>query len=340
MDRLKRLIYLLIWAVIAVCLVVVFGHDAAQAGDRIDSTVSRAPLPPGIAAQVVLIDTPFARSDTIYLSDIAAIHTDDSQLRAQLEQVPVGKAALPGRSRELNVNTLRLRLRQARLPVHAIEIVSDQDMISVPTRYQIVSSSDLIGAVEQSYRQAFELNDDMTLSIEAVADEERVPLGPVQLETMSVPRLGRGRIPVDIWVADTRYKRVYVQVHAILEMDVPILARDVARGEPIGPGDIITERRNVEEQAIVVARLDEGWRAKRALRSGTALTWSMIEPVPDLVKGDVVTLVAKVGPVTVKALARAEDDGWFGDQVRVRNLSTGEVVTGTFNSEFTVLVNR
>src|SRR5690625_450287 len=84
----------------------------------------------------------------IYLGDIADIDTDDANLAQRLHELALGRAAIPGQSRELNIGTVRVRMRQRSLPEKQITIDAAQRAVSVVTRAQVVSGAALAEAAE------------------------------------------------------------------------------------------------------------------------------------------------------------------------------------------------
>jgi flagella basal body P-ring formation protein FlgA len=64
----------------------------------------------------------------------------------------------------------------------------------------------------------------------------------------------------------------------------------------------------------------EGKRLSRDLPTGEVLTESVLELLPEVVKGEPVKVKVKVGQVTLIARARALQDGYLGDPVRVERM--------------------
>jgi len=67
---------------------------------------------------------------------------------------------------------------------------------------------------------------------------------------------------------------------------------------------------------------------RRALQTGTVLTPQMVEPPRLVQRGQRVLLLAETGSVAVRVEAEAMGNGALGDRVRVRNLSSQNIVEG------------
>src|SRR5690606_40389573 len=79
----------------------------------------------------------------ILLGEIAVIESDDEELAQKLAQLSVGRAAIPGQSREVTVATVRVRMRQQSLPEKQIVIESETGAVAVATRSRTVAGAAL-----------------------------------------------------------------------------------------------------------------------------------------------------------------------------------------------------
>ena len=117
----------------------------------------------------------------------------------------------------------------------------------------------------------------------------------------------------------------------------------LARGETVTLDDVVLETRTFTRpvEGPPVDGLEFGEvpvRTTRFVREGTALTWDVVEPIPDVQKGDMVMVVARKGSVIVQVPGEALSDGRVGQRVAVRNLGSGTVVYGDLMDDGTVLV--
>lgn len=78
---------------------------------------------------------------------------------------------------------------------------------------------------------------------------------------------------------------------------------------------------------------------KRDIAAGTIITNQMLEDRMSVKKGEVVTVVAESGQLTIRTKAKAMDKGKIGDSIRVRNTSTGREVIGRITAVNTVVVD-
>ncbi|QOY88848.1 flagellar basal body P-ring formation chaperone FlgA [Paludibaculum fermentans] len=75
-----------------------------------------------------------------------------------------------------------------------------------------------------------------------------------------------------------------------------------------------------------------GKTARRSLRSGTVLTDSDVVVDPDVKKGDVVEVEARIGQGVLRTQAVAEASGRIGERILLRNAESGKVMRATLVS--------
>lgn len=290
-------------------------------------------------ARVVIAPEPAVSGDVIRLGEIARIESEDPALADKLQALEVGRAALPGQSRVVSVGTLRLRMRQARLPERQIVIESPADAFPVLTRYEALSAEALKNAVERWYAEYAVLPPEARLVLTVNAGDEIVPPGHVEIKVaLDAPRWGNVAVPLEIHVDGRLYKRVFASAEALVEQPVWVATRSFARGEEVSEDDVELVVRRFSQPVAGPQDWREGLRTTRFVREGTPLTWENVEPVPDVRKGERVLIIAQKGSVLVQVAGEILADGRIGEKVAARNLSSGSVVYGILTSDRAVLV--
>ena len=121
-----------------------------------------------------------------------------------------------------------------------------------------------------------------------------------------------------------------------------VAARDIARGDSLGPGDVTMKR--VEVGGIRGWYKDAeplaGARMTCAVKEGAVLRGLAVRPAPLVKRGDKVILKAAVGSVEVTAQGEARTDGGKGESIRVFNEVTKTTIFCTVLDARTVLVGR
>jgi flagella basal body P-ring formation protein FlgA len=81
-----------------------------------------------------------------------------------------------------------------------------------------------------------------------------------------------------------------------------------------------------------------GLRLTAAMVPGVAITTRNIARAPTIMKGETVILTAEGEGFSIATPARAEEDGYEGDLVAVRNIKSGIVLSGRVGQGGIVLV--
>jgi flagella basal body P-ring formation protein FlgA len=104
--------------------------------------------------------------------------------------------------------------------------------------------------------------------------------------------------------------------------------------KPLGYRQVIRDEDVVDRRALVDQLIDDplvtrdqvvGQMAGRELKSGTVLTAKLIEPAVLVKSGQLVSIVLTQGAIQAKSVARAMEQGTYGQSIRVKNEVTGNV---------------
>ena len=108
--------------------------------------------------------------------------------------------------------------------------------------------------------------------------------------------------------------------------DVQLLARDLKKHQVIGLSDLTSATADVaglKNNAVYNGKKLLGSITKRRLIKGRILKLSDVLPGPDVVKGDVVNVVSKVGIISITGKALALSHGYTGQMIVVKNEQSG-----------------
>jgi flagella basal body P-ring formation protein FlgA len=114
-------------------------------------------------------------------------------------------------------------------------------------------------------------------------------------------------------------------------VQVPVLIREVRRGEVIGERDlgwIDVRDHRLPANAVVDADALVGLTPRRPLKPGTPIPVSDLRRPVLVAKGSLVTLTLMTPTMTLTARGRALEDGGEADLVRIANLNSNSVVEG------------
>lgn len=153
------------------------------------------------------------------------------------------------------------------------------------------------------------------------------------LETFDSPNgLNRGRGVVGVTCSGSTPWKIYVPVRLALIDAVVVTRRPVVRGQALTAADLMLDEVDIAAQRHPVYRRIEdviGLRSKRQLDSGDILHANLLKRARLVRRGGAVQIVAAGDGLLVSMRGEAMGDGGRGDRVRVKNLASGRVITGT-----------
>ncbi|OSM02394.1 flagellar basal body P-ring formation chaperone FlgA [Magnetofaba australis] len=133
---------------------------------------------------------------------------------------------------------------------------------------------------------------------------------------------GRRVIPVTVLLNGKPHLELTANVMVQQRERVLTLARNLARGEIVGPQDLRWEERVVNHKGMTYA--DDpaqliGMAVKRPVRAGAPLKSDWFDRPIAIERGERVRVTAKSGALTIRAIAVADQAGRVGDAIAVRN---------------------
>lgn len=119
---------------------------------------------------------------------------------------------------------------------------------------------------------------------------------------------------------------------------VPVAAQPMNRNERVTKEKVTFRRVNLAYRQDIWDGRGGPWRMARTLGRGQPFTWSHLDAVPLVEKGERVTLVYRGKRIQLSIKAESLGDAGLGQVVSVRNLQSKKTITATVVSDDTVVV--
>ena len=184
---------------------------------------------------------------------------------------------------------------------------------------------------------------DPRLSLAACANLAIVPRSASSTSfvlTCSAPVAWRYVLRTDAAVLHNRPAVAHVQEPAAKRWPVVLSKTSLSVGM-ILTGDVLEETfvaSPPSAQALKSLRQAVGMRLTAAVNSGAVLTTRNVARAPLVLKGETVTVMAGGQGFEIATPARAEEDGYEGDLISVKNSRTGAAMKGRLQHDKTVTV--
>jgi len=285
-------------------------------------------------------------SNDIYLGRIAKIKGDDQALVKRLKRIVIARAPLPGKSRHIKENHIRLRLKQNKIDLSQIRLTASKG-IEVVRGFVEVTKEDITRVVtEFIYANIPWEREKVKIRDIRVMSNIILPKGKI---TYSVEPLkntdfkGSVPLPLHFKVNGNFQKRILVTADIEVSAEVVVTKRPLRRYRRITEDDIEMREKNLEELSPnVILDYEEvlGKRAKRNISANRVLRSDLIEFPPLVKRGDVVQIIAESGGLRITALGMVKQrEGRRGERIRIENIDSKKSLYGLVLDAKTVRVD-
>ncbi|MBK7878635.1 MAG: flagellar basal body P-ring formation protein FlgA [Planctomycetes bacterium] len=285
---------------------------------------SNGPAPVAAAqARFVLPAEARVRGTELELASLGTIECADAALRARLERFSLGWAPAPGYSRLVQRAVVQ---RDVAAAFPGVQVAfSGADACRVLPRTQIVRGAALEAKARAELDQLFSGRETVVRVVTASADLE-VPEPRETLELrarLERPELrgGAWSVPVQLWIDGALYQTAWTAFAVELWTELPVLVRDVARGELLSPAHVEARRVKLEGATPFAALGSDalaGAVAQRDLARGSFVTDRDVKRAQLVARGEPVTLEVRKGSVVARSTVTCTQDGALGDTVKIQ----------------------
>jgi flagella basal body P-ring formation protein FlgA len=266
-------------------------------------------------------------------------------LRQQLENCVVGRAPLPGRSRQIEGNYIKLKMKQSGIDVSRIALKTPE-FIEITRRSMTISASELKTiartfiktnapyALERVKIKKIQANQDVVLPSGKITYQVKPP--------QHTDYVGNVPLAITFKCNGASVKKVWVMVTVAVMSDIVVAKKPVGRYQVIKMADIDLQTMDLAKMpnnALTSLEDVVGQRAKRTIDTQTVLTSSMIETPPLVRRGDIVVMIAESGGLRISTQGEARQKGAKGDRIKVMNLDSRKSVYGRIIDRSTVKVD-
>lgn len=273
----------------------------------------------------------------LLLGDIAVFGGVTNQAADQLAGLQIGYAPVPGRSKVIPVETIRLAaMRLGYLPTE-ISVIGSASRVY--RRSQIVGIELISSEVEAAIKK--NIPSDAEISIQRLTEPPMLPEGRIQISVEVPKKLERTIVvPVVIKVAEQS-----VRINAVVRITRPgrvIQAnRRIERGEIIRAEDIsekIVDLYEVQAGSQMLSSEIIGLVASRTIAPHSIITSSSIEKLKLIKRGDSVNLKVSIPGIEISIAGSAYESGALGEIIRVKNISSGKIISGRVTGAGEVII--
>jgi flagellar basal body P-ring formation protein FlgA len=283
--------------------------------------------------------------DKILLGKIAGIEGEDHVLIRKLKNVVIGRSPLPGKSRYIGRDYIKLRLKQndIDLPRLALQI---PEKIKVSRSFVEISREEIEKIVSNFiYGKDFWNKNNTRIKNIQITKLPLLPRGRITYKVIP-PKVmqGMGTIPLSIhFLVDGEfYKKVKATVKIRIFKEVVVTGKPLGRYRTITQDDVYMKKMditNLPNDIITNYKDVLGKRVRRNIWAKVVLRAEYIEFPPMVKRGDTVLIVAESEKMKITALGEVKKSGRRGERVKVINLNSNKRIFARIIDENTVKVD-
>jgi flagella basal body P-ring formation protein FlgA len=290
--------------------------------------------PPVLAVTTVMVPAHSqVHSDMIVLGEIAEIEGEDAALMEKLKSVTLGKAPSPGEMRNISADYLASRVRQNGI---------DPDMVALrlPETIEVARNTVIISPkeVEEIVRSFIlkKMSWDPNLTSVKIAPVDSISLAAGKITHEVAPRrneeyLGSTTLGLVFMVDGRAQKKIWVNADIDVSQKVVVCNKTLQRNHVITPDDIRLDTISLKEfpEDVITDPLEAiGKRTQRTIDINSPVRFKLLEIMPLVKRGDLVTIVAESDTVKITTQGVAIETGGKGEMVKVVNTGSQKEVYG------------
>lgn len=296
-----------------------------------------------IKATIHLKDSAEVSGSSIYLGQIANIEGDEALVK-KIERIKVASSPLPGKTRNLNLDYIWVRLYQHRIDREEILFKGAKE-VKVTRSFNLMEKEELLEKVKELVSPLVKgKNVVVDIDSSKISFPLVIPPGKVGLEGKIFPPVGlygSSRALVDIYIDNKLLRTVSLPLKFKEFQEVLVVRRSLVRGHILTSLDLAMEKREINrDSSDLVTDISNalGSQLARSLPAGSVLEKKILKPPLLANQGDLVTLIAETPSVRVLAKGKALEKGGEGEIIRVLNIDSHKSLEGRIVDVNTVRV--
>jgi flagella basal body P-ring formation protein FlgA len=268
------------------------------------------------------------KSDEIRLGKIAEIKGDNRALIRRLSDIVIGKAPLPGKSRRIDEDYLKIRLKQNGIDLPQINLLFPSK-VEISRAFIEISKTKIIKVISEFLLRVVPWDKErVRIKKVCVRDNVVLPEGNVSYSVVppkSTDFLGTVPLSVLFMVNGHLQKKIWVLANIEVLTEMVVTKKPLRRYQLITEDAIQVKKMYLTKTKpnIVTSREDIlGKRTKRAINANVVLRTDYIELPPLVRRGQLVTIIAESDGIKITTLGEVRKRGCLDERIRVMNLES------------------
>ncbi|MGR3317843.1 MAG: flagellar basal body P-ring formation chaperone FlgA [Candidatus Anammoxibacter sp.] len=272
----------------------------------------------------------------ITVGDIATVKGGDIDLSLAIYNLVLARAPWPGNDRTLGLGEIRMILFNRGVDLSAVRFEGANE-VTVNVESIVISGQEIANHAEKYLRnKLMHEEDDVVLELQLIPDDQVVPLGNGDVK-LRFARTSTGiskrhiYLSISIMVDGDVFKTVGLTFNVKRFRNVVVAKWAIKSGQVIRKSAVSLESVEITQLFKDTYNNIEnviGKIAKRSFRPGQIITGEMLDDVAVMRKGDTVVVLIKSPGLSIRSKGICEEDGTYGDMVKIVITDTKKVLYG------------
>jgi len=302
-------------------------------------------LPAAGLTTITMLEKAEVEPEVIMLGKISRIKGNDAQLIKKLQVIEVARSPLPGKSRQIDDDYVRIRLRQNGIDLSEIQL-EGMKKVEVSRSFIEISKEEIAEIVSNFvYRKVPRNRGTVRVNDIRVSHAGILPKGSITYKITHSPNmefLGTIALPVIFKVNGEVKKKIWTTANIEIFKEVVVTKKPLRRHYLISEDDIYMKKMNLANlSSSTITSFEEvlGKRTRRKISSNVVLRNDLVELPPLVKRGDVVAIIAVSDSLRIRALGEVKQKGHRGEKIKVENLASEKEIYARVIDSHTVKVD-
>ena len=296
-------------------------------------------LPNVIAGKVEisLKDKVILEGDEITIKDISTVTGDDADLVNKIKGIAIGNAPGANSERRINLSFIRMRLKSSNVDVSDVTFTdAESSLVSVEsTKIKGLE----IAQRAKEYLLDYLLMDEKETTVELgrIPADQWVPKSRDKIDfyvTLIDTSKDRGKIELVVSASSDskRFFKVPVYFNVRVFEYVVIAKRRMGRKQQLTRENLFIARRDTTRiRGMAFSSIDDlrDMTTIASVQANTILTDNIVETPPTIMQGSLVKLIVKRSGSKIVTKGLAQQAGYKGEVIKVKNLDSKTMLYGT-----------
>ncbi len=257
----------------------------------------------------------------VRLSDVVKQFDGDQNIVQKIENIVVINLSKTNQFKKINRDEIEGHILQK---VAGIEIVYKGALNTfVKVRTQPYELNPIINKISRDISHTISpISSDYSVNFMGDRKTISIPVGNISYEYKLPDTVIKKRVPVwvDIFVNSSHYRSFPLWFDVKAFADVVVASRNIKAGQMLTENLITIQKHDVSlyENPVIKDKSLTNLRVKRSIKSGEVITFSLLEKLPPVYRGQNVKVISTHGNITIFVAGSSLDDGKVGQIVRVK----------------------